>query len=234
MCLYTDASVGEKLAAVAVVQRVGIQTHVARQEAIGWAKTCSVLAAELAAIAIALEYADRHLQQTQIVLFSDSQQALRAVQSREVSGSKRMLLHRISEAIAKLVRKNTSVRFRWVPAHEGIVGNEEADEAARAASSQKGRPTAPALERVREVEGVIRLINRDRSDDPTLFDSSGLTGQYTWKMDQALLGTHTLRLYGSLTSDQAAILIQARTGHCRLNQYLSRGGSVESALCECK
>jgi ribonuclease HI len=179
MCLYTDASVGEKLAAVAVVQRVGIQTHVARQEAIGWAKTCSVLAAELAAIAIALEYADRHLQQTQIVLFSDSQQALRAVQSGEVSGSKRMLLHRISEAIAKLVRKNTSVRFRWVLAHEGIVGNEEADEAARAASSQKGRPTAPALERVREVEGVIRLINRDRSDDPTLFDSSGLAGQYT-------------------------------------------------------
>jgi ribonuclease HI len=41
-----------------------------------------------------------------------------------------MLLHRISEAIAKLVRKNTSVRFRWVLAHEGIVGNEEADEAA--------------------------------------------------------------------------------------------------------
>jgi hypothetical protein len=90
-----------------------------------------------------------------------------------------MLLHRISEAIAKLVRKNTSVRFRWVLAHEGIIGNEEADEAARVASSQKGRPTALALERVREVEGVIRLINRDRSDDPTLFDSLGLAGQYT-------------------------------------------------------
>jgi ribonuclease HI len=87
-----------------------------------------------------------------------------------------MLLYRISEAIAKLVRKNTSVRFRWVPVHEGIVGNEEADKAARAASSQKGRPTAPALERVQEVKDVIRLINRDRSDDPTLFDSSELAG----------------------------------------------------------
>jgi ribonuclease HI len=41
-----------------------------------------------------------------------------------------MLLYRISEAIAKLVRKNTGVRFRWVLAHEGIVGNEEADKAA--------------------------------------------------------------------------------------------------------
>ena len=86
---------------------------------------------------------------------------------------------------------------------------------------------------MREVEGVIRLINRDRSDNLTPFDSLGLAGQYTWKMDQALPGTHTLRLYGSLTSDQSAILIQARIGHCRLNQYLSRGCLVESALCEC-
>lgn len=55
MCLYTDASVGKRLAAVAVVQRMGTQTRVVRQEVIGWAKTCSVLAAELAAIAMALE-----------------------------------------------------------------------------------------------------------------------------------------------------------------------------------
>jgi hypothetical protein len=42
------------------------------------------------------------------------------------------------------------------------------------------------------------------------------------------------RLYGALTSDQAATLIQARTGHCRLNRYLARIGLVESALCECE
>jgi len=234
MCFYTDAWVGEKLAAVAVVQSVRIQTYVARQEMIGWAKTCSVLAAELAAIAMALEYADRHLQQTQIVLSSDSQQALQVIQSGEVSRSKKMLLYRISEATARLVRKNTSVSFRWVSAHEGIVSNEEADEEARAASSQKGRPSARALDRVREVEGVLRLRNRDRSANPTPFDLSGLAGQYTWKTDHALPGTHTLRLYGLLTSDQSAILIQAETGHCRLTQYLSRGGLVESALCECR
>jgi hypothetical protein len=115
----------------------------------------------------------------------------------------------------------------------GIVGNEKADEAARAVSSRKGKPSAPALERVQEVEGVIRLIDRDRSDNPTPFDSTGLAGQYTWKMDQALPGKHTLRLYGSLTSDRAATLIQARTGHCRLNRYLARTGLVGSTLCEC-
>jgi hypothetical protein len=40
-------------------------------------------------------------------------------------------------------------------------------------------------------------------------------------------------LYRSLTSDQTAILIQARTGHCRLNQYLIRIGLVEEAKCSC-
>jgi hypothetical protein len=121
-----------------------------------------------------------------------------------------------------------------VPAHERIAGKEETDEAARAASSRKGKPSAPALERVREVEGVIRLINLDRGDSPTPFDSTGLAGQYTWEVDQAIPGKHTLRLYGALTSDQAATLIQARTGHCRLNRYLARIGLVDSALCECE
>jgi hypothetical protein len=63
-----------------------------------------------------------------------------------------------------------------VLAHEGIVDNEEADKVARVALSQKGRLIALALERVREAEGIIRLINRDRSDNLTLFDSLGLAG----------------------------------------------------------
>ena len=108
------------------------------------------------------------------------------------------------------------LRFRWSPGHEGIVGNEEADDAARKASGHTGKPTAPALERAREMSGVIRLMDRDRSEDPNPFDTTRLLGQYTWKMDQALPGRHTLQLYESLTSDQASILIQTRTGHCRL------------------
>ena len=90
-----------------------------------------------------------------------------------------MLLETIAESIDVLSKVGIDVRFRWSPGHEGVVGNEEANDAAREASSQEGRPTAQARERVREVVGVIRLINRDRSDNPTPFDSTGLAGQYT-------------------------------------------------------
>jgi hypothetical protein len=72
----------------------------------------------------------------------------------------------------------------------------------------------------------MRLIENGRKSDLALFNTEGLPGQYTWKLDQALPGRHTLRLYGAFTSEQALILLQARTGHCRLNQYLSRIGIV--------
>jgi ribonuclease HI len=233
--LYTDASVAKRLAAIAVVQRTGIVTQVVRRDSIGWASTCGVLSAEIAAIAAALKYAQEHLEQVQqLVVFSDSQQALRAIQAGNDARTGRALLSKIAESIGTLCRAGIDLRFRWCPGHEGVVGNEEADDAAREASSHTGKPTAPALERVREVAGVIRLINRDRSEDPNPFDTTRLPGQYTWKLDQALPGKHTLQLYGSLTSDQASILIQARTGHCRLNQYLSRAGLVDDAKCGCR
>jgi hypothetical protein len=81
------------------------------------------------------------------------------------------------------------------------IGNKEADEAARTESNREGKLTAPILERVREISGVVRLINEDRSKDLTTIDITSIPGRYTWKMDQALLGKHTLQLYGSLTSD---------------------------------
>jgi hypothetical protein len=181
-----------------------------------------VLSAEIAAIAAALKYAQVDLKQVQqLVVFSDSQQALRAIQAGNDARTGRALLSKIAESVKTLCRAGIDSRFRWSPGHEGVVGNEEADDAAREASSHTGNPTALARERVREVAGVIRLLNRDRSEDPDPFDTTRLPGQYTWKMDQALPGKHTLQLYGSLTSDQASIIIQTRTGHCRLNQYLS-------------
>jgi len=109
-------------------------------------------------------------------VFSDSQKALRAVQAGNAAKTGRALLRSIAEDINTLVHSGVDLQFRWVPGHEGIVGNEEADEAAKEASSQEGKPTAPAQERMREIAGVIRRINWDRSENPTPFDTSVLPG----------------------------------------------------------
>jgi ribonuclease HI len=146
--LYADASVTKRLASIAVVQRTGIATQVVRQDSIGWASTCGVLSAEIAAMSAALEYAQEYLkplpqQETlDLVVFSDSQQALRAIQAGNDARAGQALLETIAESIDALSKVGIDVRFRWSPGHEGVVGNEEANDAAREASSQEGKPTA--------------------------------------------------------------------------------------------
>lgn len=44
----------------------------------------------------------------------------------------------------------------------------------------------------------------------------------TWKMDKARPGKHTLRLYYTLSTEVAYILLQAHTDHRRLNTCLHR------------
>jgi ribonuclease HI len=156
--------------------------RVVKQESIGWTSTCGVLSAEIAAVASALEYAQEHtespLQQRRLglVVFTDSQHALQAIQASNNARTGRELLQKISRHIVSLCRAGIDIQFRWSPGHSGVTGNEQADKAARDASSQEGTPTASTLERVREVAGVIRLINRDRSNNPTPFDTIGLPG----------------------------------------------------------
>jgi ribonuclease HI len=166
-----------------------LTTQVVRQESIGWASICGVLSAEIVAISAALEYAQENLKPppqlatVDLVVFSDSQQALRAIQAGNNASTGRALLKRVAESIDDLSAAGVDIRFRWSPGHEGVVGNEEANDVAREASSQEGRLIALARERVREVGGVIQLINQDRSERPTPFDPTKLPGQYTWRMD---------------------------------------------------
>ena len=58
-------------------------------------------------------------------------------------------------------------------------------------------------------------------------------GKYTYDMDKALPGKHTMRIYGTLTREEASILTQVRTGHTYLNAYLKRVGKIDSARCAC-
>jgi len=206
---------------------------VVQKESIGWSSTASVLGVELVAIAEALEYAWRHITDTRLAILSDSQHALKAIAQGYSHGSKQAQVAKIIRSIQKLDEKGVHTNFRWTPAHAGVEGNEGADQAAKAATSQPGPPTRAKAARHREVEGVINLIHRDIDDRRPKQPHRRMPGQHTWKIDQALPGKHTLKLYGAMSSDQAAILIQARTGHCRLNKSLFTKGLRESAQYGC-
>jgi ribonuclease HI len=161
----------------------GIAIQVVKQESIGWVSTYGVLSTEIAVVAAALECAQEHTdsppqyRRLELVVFTDSQHALRAIQAGNDARSRRELLQKISRHIVSLYRARIDLQFRWSPGYSGITGNEQADKVAKDTSSQTGTSTALVLERVREVAGVIRLTNRDSSDNPTPFDTIRVQNQ---------------------------------------------------------
>jgi hypothetical protein len=179
----------------------------------------SVLSAELAAISGAPDYALHHITQKRLVLVTDSQHALNAIAQGYSISSKQVVIAHIIKHIPNLDIRDVHNNFGWIPAHAGVEGNEKADKAAKVMANQTEAPTRPKEERQREVEGVIALIIKDIDDKRPKRSDRKMPGQHTWRIDQALPGKHTLRLYGLMTSDQTAILIQARTGHCQLDRW---------------
>jgi len=94
-----------------------------------------------------------------------------------------LLLQRIVESFYALEERGIDVEFRWVLGHAGVCENTEADRAARETASWNSILTVPPARRIWEVVGVIRLVENDWKSDLTIFDSEGLPGQYTWKLD---------------------------------------------------
>ncbi|KAL9561263.1 hypothetical protein ACKAV7_014618 [Fusarium commune] len=58
-------------------------------------------------------------------------------------------------------------------------------------------------------------------------------GGYLKRLDKALPGKHTCRLYDALKRRESDILVQLRTGMARVNRYLHRIGAAETDTCDC-
>jgi hypothetical protein len=124
----------------------------------------------------------------------------------------------------------------WVLGHQNILGNELAHVAAQDTTKLGSKPTTDLTARIREHRAVRDLVIKEvkRQAEESLRETGlGTWGQYTQRLDAALPGKHTLKLYGSLDSDQAAVLAQARTNHTHLNSNLARLRVREDAKCQC-
>lgn len=87
--------------------------------------------------------------------------------------------------------------------------------------------------RHRDAKATWKLIMQDLDKEPVYKDIALGPGKYTWSLDYALPGTHTLPLYKALSSKEASILIQARTGKSHLNTSLYQIRVAEYAQCDC-
>ena len=90
----------------------------------------SVLTAEVLAIKMALKWIlDNDFESENFLILSDSKSALQALLSR--NPKRQELIYSCLETIKQLKERRVILKFQWVPAHVGLVGNEVVDKAAK-------------------------------------------------------------------------------------------------------
>ena len=129
-------------------------------------KFASVFQTEIYAILqCAYENIRRAYRNKRILIFSDSQAALRALSGPKVTSR---LVEECQEALYALATLN-EVTLVWVPGHQGILGNEMADKLARQASATPLLGPEPAL-------GIPKCLAREAIKGWTEYQHSN-----TWK-----------------------------------------------------
>ena len=218
---YTDGSVRNG--------RTGIGIWTSTWEAaklVGREEDTNVHHTEMLAIWTAIKgIPDDRSSQVRIRVFSDSQAALQSIQSAKVNDSINLVL-KIREKI-----RNATISLHWVPGHEGIMGNERANELAQLATADIQPVPSPA-----EVVPISVIYARGKAAryTPKQEEFYGAkTGKFLQRVDKALPGKHTKKLYNSLNRADAAILAQLRTNISRLNTYLHRIKVAETDRCDC-
>ena len=100
----------------------------------------SILSAELKAISIGLQVIEKTCNKT-CTIYSDSKGSLQTIMQ---YNPKHPIAQEIQSKISSASVRNNKIIFCWIPSHCGIIGNENADKAAKQASSK----ITPTLEYV--------------------------------------------------------------------------------------
>jgi len=211
---------------------VGVKTHLGyNQEAFD---------AECAALARALEVAARRRSAPEAVtIYTDAQAAMRRIVADEPGpGQKYAVLARKWVAALKQTRPEVRIEIRWCPAHEGVEGNEKADEWAKQAAEE---PDARGVEWLRYGDRYgVRRMPPPRS----LANLKREIAEKKWGEARSWTEERIRGRKYRLARDQrpnwmverapkhlAGRFHQLRTGHCRTGQYLEWTKNADSAAC---
>jgi ribonuclease HI len=211
---------------------VGIKSHMGyNQEAFD---------AESAALARALEVAARRqTPPAKVTIFTDSQAAMARIASEEPGpGQKYAIEARRWARALREKRPEVEIEIRWCPSHEGITGNEKADEWAKLAAEE---PDAHGVEWLTRADGYGRRLmpqprslanlKREISEKKWVEARQWVEGRITVRKYRLRAEQRMERIVAGCPKRLAARYYQLKTGHCLTGQYLKWTKSRTSAKC---
>ncbi|KAJ6168289.1 reverse transcriptase [Penicillium chrysogenum] len=234
LILYTDGSgIEGRVGAAAIVDLEDQYFH----SQMGNDDTCTVYAAELRAIEMALTLASESTEpwaaqaKNRLIIFTDGQASLKAL-CRPRMPSGQVYLAGCLDLIRQLGAKGVQTELRWIPAHQGVIGNEIADQHAKEAAQELEGPQNP---RNRYIRLAAAAKCRIRSEAKIEWERTWAK-ERTSRPTKSLIETPTkkaLTYWSGLRKATSSILMQLRTGRIGLNAYLSRINRRDSSRCDC-
>ncbi|XP_023212991.1 uncharacterized protein LOC111615786 [Centruroides sculpturatus] len=179
---------------------------------------CSVHQAEMFAIMKAVEWVALTRSTNNIVIHTDSRSAIQTLmQFRDISP--------MALEAKKLVRRyNLNMKFKWVKAHVGIIGNERADALAKEATEMNiiSYDKAP----ITYIKRQLRQETVTEWQDQWTYSEKG---RFTFW----LLPSIQERLSELAWLPKKYLITQILTNHCSTKHYLKRIGKTNDSMCEC-
>jgi ribonuclease HI len=239
--VYSDGSgANGKIGAAAILFRAGAQPRVLKYH-LGTDKEHTVYEAETVGLTLAAKLISTEPNLSFPLSISiDNQAALKSGENTyTTSGS--YLGERFKRMMKKISHDhpNFDVTIRWVPGHEGIHGNEEADKAAKSASEGRQNNSPPELLPRYLRGGTLPLsisalkqehYQRSLSRWKQIWQTSPRF-ERMHRLDPSLLDRSFIKLTSTFPKRLTGILIGLRTGHIALNKHLHRLGKSPSMYC---